>query len=282
MKQVAIIGLGLMGGSLGLALRKLGHVKVSAYARRAETRRLAISVGAVDSACDTPEAALQDADVAVFCTPVCSMPDLARKYLTAFKAGCVVTDVGSTKAELVARMELIFQDSGIYFVGSHPMTGSEKVGMESAQSNLYAKAVVAITPSLTTPGAALELVSDMWESVGACPVRLKPEQHDLLVARTSHLPHLVAALLATTAGRELSDTLRTFCGPGFRDTTRIAAGSPEMWHDIVKTNREAILAELRQYQSELEQLVKLIDGKEYDGVTKMLALARECRRQIVD
>ncbi len=282
MKQVAIIGLGLMGGSLGLALKRLGHVKVSAYARRPETRMLALSLGAADSVFDTPQAALQGADVAVFCTPVCSMPDLARKCLAAFKPGCVVTDVGSTKAELVTRMELIFRDSGIFFVGSHPMTGSEKAGMESARINLYENAVVALTPSKTTPGNALKLVADLWGRVGAHTVQLMPDQHDTLVARTSHLPHLVAALLAETAGRDFFETQKSFCGPGFKDTTRVAAGSPEMWHDIVKTNRDAILVELRHYQSELGRLINLIDQQDYEAVTKTLAHARECRRQLVD
>ena len=282
MKQVAIIGLGLMGGSLGLALKRLGHMRVSAYARRPETRMLALTLGAADSVFDTPQAALQGADVAVFCTPVCSMPDLARECLVAFKPGCVVTDVGSTKAELVTRMESIFRDTGIYFAGSHPMTGSEKTGMESARTDLYEDAVVAITPSKTTPDNALKLVADVWNRVGAHTVQLTPEQHDVLVARTSHLPHLIAALLAGTSGREVSETQKAFCGPGFKDTTRVAAGSPEMWHDIVKTNRAAILVELRHYQSELGKLISRIDQQDYEGVTTILAHARKCRQQLMD
>lgn len=278
MKQVAIIGLGLMGGSLGLTLRRSGLAKVSAYARRAETRKLALDMGAADTVHDTLKAALRGADLVVLCTPVCSMPQLARECLESIESGCVVTDIGSTKADLVREMAEIFKGSQATFVGSHPMAGSEKVGMESARVDLYEGAVTAVTPAAGTPESVVRRVEAMWAGVGAKVVRLAPEIHDLLVARTSHLPHLVAALLVATTGRQpFEGGLPLFCGPGFRDTTRIAGGSPEMWRDIVKTNRAAILGELRQYEQALGELTGLIETQDYDGVERYLEKARLLR-----
>lgn len=272
-----------MGGSLGLALRRLGLAEVSAYARREETRRLAIDLGAVDLVYDSPLAALRGAEMAVFCTPVCSMPELARDCLPAFEPGCVVTDVGSTKADLVRAMDNLFQGSGVVFVGSHPMAGSERTGMEAARTDLYEGAVTAVTPGTDTPEAAVRQVMDLWGGVGARVVRLDPVGHDGLVARTSHLPHLIAALLVCVAARApVSPELALFCGPGFRDTTRIAGGSPEMWHDIVKTNSTAILEELRRYGSAVNDLCRLIESQEYEGVRDCLEQARRIRSQLLE
>jgi prephenate dehydrogenase len=282
MQRVAIIGLGLMGGSLGLALKKGGHTVVTGYARRAETRRAAVNAGAVDEAFDTPQAALRNAHVAVFCTPVLSIPELVEACLPAFEKGCVVTDVGSTKAELVRRMSAVLREDGVWFVGSHPMTGSEKTGIESARAGLYEGAVTAITPPAEAPPAAVETVSNLWCSVGARVVRLDPGQHDRLVARTSHLPHLVAALLVGTVGREISPELKRLIGPGFRDTTRIAGGDAELWHDIVKTNKCAILDELQAYDKALRELMALLESNRFDDVRDLLERCRLRRTELME
>jgi len=281
MKKVAIIGLGLMGGSLGLALKRRGLAKVSASARRVDTRRLALSMGAVDEVFETPQEALGGADVAVFCTPVCSIPGLARECLSAFEPGCVVTDVGSTKADLAREMAGLFKGTKIVFVGSHPMAGSEKTGIEVANAALYDHAVTALTPVDGTPESAILTVENLWNGVGSSVVRLAPDIHDELVARTSHLPHLVAALLVATAGRNHPADLPKFCGPGFRSTSRVAAGSPEMWHDIVKTNRMAILAELRAYHQQLDGLIATIEKQDFCEVKSFLEGARTLRHKLL-
>ena len=282
MKRVAIIGLGLMGGSLGLALRRFGLARVSAYARRAETRKLALDMGATDTVHDTPQAALRGAELAVFCTPVCAMPQLAKECMTAFEPGCLVTDVGSTKAELVRAMNPLFRDTTIVFVGSHPMAGSEKSGLDAARTDLYEGAVTAVTPNLETPEMGIQGIMTLWGGVGAKVVRLNPDEHDILVAKTSHLPHLISALLVSTAGRTPQNKgLPMFFGPGFRDTTRIAGGSPAMWHDIVKSNRDAILEELRQYNDALGELIGLIENEDYGGILACLEKARFTRCQLL-
>lgn len=282
MKRVAIIGLGLMGGSLGLALKRLGLAEVTAYARRGETRQQALSLGAADQVFEIPQAALKGADIVIFCTPVCQIPDLAVTCREAFEPNCVVTDVGSTKADLVREMTTLFKGSTVAFVGSHPIAGSEKTGMLAARTDLYTGAVTAITPIEDTPMSAIDAVTRLWSGVGAKVVRLAPEAHDKLVARSSHLPHLVAALLATTAGRNMPDDLSVFCGAGFRDTTRVAAGSPEMWHDIVKTNKAAILAELHAYEAQLAHLINAIEGRDFSAVKTFLDDARSIRAKILE
>jgi prephenate dehydrogenase len=282
MNRVAIIGLGLMGGSLGLALKNRGGVQVVGSARRPETRKMALSMGAVDSACEDPSEALKGSDVVVFCTPVCSIPEIARQCKKAFDPRTIVTDVGSTKGILVSEMDDVLRGTDVIFVGSHPMAGSEKTGIESARRDLYGAALVALTPSAHTPAWAIQEISAMWKGVGARVLEVAPGKHDELVARTSHLPHLVSALLALTAGREFPEHVAEFCGPGFRDTTRIAGGSPEMWQDIVRTNRNAILAELAEYRQKLDALTTCIQQGDDDGVRRFLSDAQSSRRQLVD
>lgn len=274
--NVAIIGLGLMGGSLGLALRERRLARVTGYARRAETAQAAVACGAVDACADTASAAVAEADVAVFCTPVLTIPDLVRECRNAFRPGCAVTDVGSTKAELDGSVQHALAGTGAIFVGSHPMAGSEKSGLEAARADLYEGAVTAVTPGVHATDDAVTRVCDLWSGVGSRVVRLEAAEHDALVARTSHLPHLVAALLVMAAARPPA-AAGPFCGPGFRDTTRIAGGSPDMWHDIVKTNRAALLAELRAFGSDVERLTGLLEREDYDGIKGLLEEARTRR-----
>jgi prephenate dehydrogenase len=274
MNRVAIIGLGLMGGSLGLALKREGRTWVSAFARRDETRGMAIKSGAADEVFDTPQGAVRGADLAVFCTPVLSVPELVETCFSAFEKDCIVTDVGSTKAEIVHRMVALTRSRGIRFVGSHPMTGGEKTGIESARADLYEGTVTAITPAPDTDPGAVNVIADLWRRVGARVISLDPAEHDRIVARTSHLPHLIAALLVGSAGRDVTPKLKALIGQGFRDATRIAAGSPEMWHDIVKTNQSALVAELHEYDLALRELIRLIEGNQFDAVKDLLERLR--------
>lgn len=276
MKTVAIIGMGLMGGSLGLALRARGLARVQGYARRAETREAAVGMGAVDAASDTLAGALKGAELVVLCTPVLTMPALIHTCLGAFERGAIVTDVGSTKAELTNRLGPILAGSDVTFVGSHPMTGSEKSGIEEARATLYEGATTVVTaPRPDSTGVAA--VTSLWQGVGSRVVPLTPEEHDALVARTSHLPHLVASLLVTATAGGDRGKFRALCGPGFRDTTRIAGGSPEMWHDIVKSNRAEILAALRDFHGELGGLIADIENGDFEAVRAQLDRGRQVR-----
>lgn len=279
MKTVAVIGMGLMGGSLGLALRRRGLARVRGYARRAETRQAALAMGAVDSVYETAAAAVQGAGIVVMCTPVLSIPALVNECLPALESGAVVTDVGSTKAELTHRLAPILAGGRVQFVGSHPMTGSEKTGIEVARADLYEGAVTVVTAS-GADGIGVDRVAAMWRDVGSRVMRLDPGEHDALVARTSHLPHLVASLLVTATAGGNRENFLALCGPGYRDTTRIAAGSPEMWHDIVKSNRAEILLALRGFQGELAGLIADIEAGNFDAVREQLERGREARQAI--
>ena len=276
--NVAIIGLGLMGGSLGLALRERRVARVTGYARRPDTRHLAVEGGFVDACADSPYAAVVEADIAIFCTPVLTIPSLIAECRNAFRAGCVVTDVGSTKDQVQRESAKALAGSRAVFVGSHPMAGSEKSGLDAARADLYNGATVAVTPG--GENAATDRICRLWQAVGARVVRLDAAEHDALVARTSHLPHLVASLLVSVAGRDVT-AASPFCGPGFRDTTRVAAGSPELWHDIVKTNRDALLVELRTLDAELGALTAMLEQGDYEGIKTLLAKGRSLRTRLV-
>jgi len=278
-RKVAIIGLGLMGGSLGLALkRRDSRIVVSASARREETRKLALELGAADKVFERPGDAVRDADTIVFCTPVLSIPPLAKACLPFVGKDAVLTDVGSTKVELVAK----FQDLSPAFVGSHPIAGSEEKGLASAKASLYDGAVVVLTPIESSRPELIGRVENLWRGIGASTITMSPEAHDKLIARTSHLPHLLAASLATYVAAGKTDKTSKLCGPGFRDTTRVAAGPSDVWHDIVASNADCILNELDGYSAVLDRLRAAISARRFDEVRRFLEDARKGRGEIVD
>ncbi len=281
-RKAAILGLGLMGGSLGLAIRrrKLAD-RVVGYARRVRTRRQALDRGAVDQAVADPLAAVRGADLVVFCLPVSLIPRLAKACAPVLAAGAVVTDVGSSKREIVARLETLVRSVGARFVGSHPIAGSERQGLGAASARLYANAVVVLTPTSRTDRAALRQLKAFWAGLGAWVAVLSPEAHDQLLARTSHLPHLVAALLSATVGRRRPTRLAQFCGHGFADSTRIAEGAPDLWLDIIASNRRAILGELRAFQAGLTRLITSIERRDFAAVKRFLERGRSRRRRLV-
>lgn len=279
-KRLAIVGLGLMGGALGLAARAHGLAgSVAGYARRAKTRRQALAMKAVDEAFETPGEAVEGADLVVLCVPVLAIPELARACRPHFAAGAVVTDVASTKAELVSRMRPVFRNLDATFVGSHPMAGSERTGIEAARADLYDDSLVIVTPRSDTADAAAARVLGFWRKLNCRTVRMAPVEHDRLIARTSHLPHLAAAVLVKSVlGGDEAEVME-LCGPGFRDTTRIAGGSEDMWHDIVKTNRRFVLRELDRFGGALERVRSMVRKGDFNALRRFLAESRETRRR---
>jgi prephenate dehydrogenase len=280
--KIAIIGLGLMGGSLGLAIKrkKMADV-VAGYARRARTRKQALAAGAVDEVFARPEPAVRHADLVVFCLPVAAIPALARICAPALAPRAVVTDVGSSKEEIVIRLEALMKSAGARFVGSHPIAGSERQGIDAASAGLYEKAAVILTPTGRTDRWALRKLKSFWTGLGARAAIVSPAIHDRMLARTSHLPHLAAAALALTVGRERPDRIGRFCGPGFGDATRIAEGSPDLWLDIIASNRRAVLYELRAFHSGMARLIQLIDRREFAALMRFLRAGRARRRKLI-
>jgi len=282
--QVAVVGLGLMGGSLGLALKRyVPGVEVVGYARRAETRQLALAMQACDRVTDDVLGAVQDADVVVLCTPILEIPPLVERIRDHLRAGAIVTDVGSTKAYLVEQVGQLLEGMDACFVGSHPMAGSEHSGISSAQADLYVNATVLVTPpeSPESPAAQTLRIARLWRDLGARVLVLGADTHDQIVAGTSHVPHLLAALLVRAAARVAPDC-GPYCGSGFRDTTRIAAGSEWVWHDIVKTNATSISAALEGVRADIDGLLAALQSEDFDGVRALLGEARAQRARIME
>jgi len=269
-----------MGGSLGLALKKnRPGINVAGYARRGETLREALRMGAIDEAFDSPAEAVRDADIVVFCVPVLSIPVLARLCRGYFKKDAIVTDVGSVKACLSGKMSSICKPA--IFIGSHPIAGSERAGIEAATADLYVGSITIVAPAPGTDRNTARELSAFWKTVGSQPVDMTPAVHDRIIARTSHLPHLVSALLAAHAGKAAGTSVRHLCGTGFRDVSRLAEGSPEMWRDIIVSNRQNIIRELAAFQSETEKLLATIRRADTGRANAFLEQARSARRKLV-
>ena len=283
MKRISILGLGLMGGALGLALKARGGVTVAGYARREATRDEALRLKAVDAAFADPAEAVRDADLAILCVPVFSMQALAAACRSGLKPGCIVTDVGSTKALLTEQIRLSLRGSEAVFVGSHPIAGSEQQGLEAARADLYEGAVTIVTRDGSEPDEAVAAVRTFWRGVGSVVRVMDPAEHDRIMARTSHLPHVAAALVAATVGRANgTEKLGAFCGPGFRDVTRVAEGSPDVWMDILQSNRPAVAAELHQLKARLDAVLAALEGGDDAALRRFLEDSRAARRALRD
>ncbi len=276
-QNIAILGIGLMGASLSLGLKKRDFTgRILGYARREQTRLQALESGVVDEVFDDPTEAVREADIVVVCVPIWTIAKLAKQIVPALKPGAVVTDVGSTKSELLKIMAPLFKDSGAHFVGSHPIAGSEKTGIEAGDPNLYQGRLTVVCPS---EGASA--ISNLWKSVGSEVVEMSPEQHDAMLASTSHLPHMVAAALARSVANGDPEKKADFCGTGFKDTTRVASGSADMWVDIIDTNRAALESELDRFHEELQGLIKILRAGNGDDIRNWLEDAAADRNQIL-
>lgn len=262
-QKITIVGVGLLGGSLGLACRRRRLAReVCGYVRRAASVKECERVRALDFATTDLLAAVREADLVILCTPLAQMRPLVKQMLPALKRGAIVTDVGSVKGSVVKEVETLIARAGAHFVGSHPMAGGEKQGVLAAQADLFENAICVVTPTKRTNPAALRTVETLWKKVGARLLRTSPEEHDALVSRSSHLPHIVAAALATAIlDPRQPRQIAALCAAGFRDTTRIASGSPEMWRDILLANREALRVALDEFVRELQQVQGLLRKK---------------------
>ncbi len=278
---VAVLGLGLMGGSLALALRRREPgVTIRACARRAATRAEAERRGLADAVFADPAEAVRGAGLTVICVPVERIPEVALEARAGFADGAVVTDVGSTKAWVEAETLRALAGTPAAFVGSHPVAGSERQGLEAARADLYEGAVAVVTGVNAAPSAEAR-VADLWRAVGCRVLRMPADRHDRILARTSHLPHLAAAALALASARGDGDARGLLCGPGFRDATRIADGGPELWREIVATNRDAILDALDDLGGALKALTAAVrDGRD-DRLERLLGEARDARRRLL-
>ena len=282
-EKVAIIGTGLLGASLGLALKAQGMAGyVRGVGRRRETLDTALALGAIDEAFLNPADAVADADLVAICVAAAQVPDMMDLVRLECPARSLVTDVASTKAAICRHAALTWPRPR-RFVGSHPMAGSEKSGPEHASANLYAGHTVILEPGQGLEPGAFEMLRAMWRALGTTVIEMEPELHDSLVARTSHLPHVVASCLAAVAARAEAapDMLKAVVGQGFRDTTRIAGSRPDIWRDICLTNRAAILEALAEMIGDLQAVRMALAEEDGTRVEAFFEKGRAARGRMV-
>ncbi|MBM3289084.1 MAG: prephenate dehydrogenase/arogenate dehydrogenase family protein [Candidatus Hydrogenedentes bacterium] len=274
---VAIVGVGLLGGSLGLALKDRGlATRVRGVGRRQEVIDTALGLNAIDEGTLDLAGAMKGADLVVLCTPAALVPEQLDIVRTRIAPHVVVTDVASTKAEICAHVRTNWSEP-YRFVGSHPMAGSEKYGPEHATPHLYDGCITIVEPLGDHARDAHDTVCTLWRAVGSRVVEIAPRQHDGIVARTSHIPHIVAALVAELAagGGDVKDLV----GKGFRDVTRIAEGRAEIWRDICLTNREAIAEGLREFGEQVGAVRELIEQGQAAELDAFFVSAQAARRR---
>jgi prephenate dehydrogenase len=280
LQTVTIVGLGLIGGSIALALRSNSAAeRIVGVDVNTDSLRKALHAGVIDAGTDNLAEVVTDADLIVLATPVQqTIRQMERLRSLPVKPGCIITDVASTKREISEYAKGVLPDS-IVFIGGHPMAGSEKSGIDAASPRLFENAVYILTPDSDTDPKAVDLLRSVIEQIRAHVLILSPERHDKVVAAISHIPHLVAALLVDqVAELGQSDPLYSrLAAGGFRDVTRIASGSPVMWRDIVLSNRESILDLLKDWNTRTDELIKLIEQGVGEQVESFFTRTRNWR-----
>ncbi|HUD47193.1 MAG TPA: prephenate dehydrogenase/arogenate dehydrogenase family protein [Candidatus Baltobacteraceae bacterium] len=277
--NISIVGAGLLGGSIALAVKHRGLAsKVFACVRSDSTRDLCARLEIADVITKDIKTAVETSELVVLCTPLSQMAAMAAQMQPFLKPGTIVTDVGSVKTTVVNELEPILRRDGVEFVGSHPMAGSEKIGVASARADLFQNAVCLITPSLRTSLQAVSRVENFWKVLGGWPIRMTPETHDDLVSRSSHLPHVVAAELANYVLSPVHPKEQArVCANGFRDTTRIASGSPEMWRDIALANRKNLGRVLGVFIEDLQEFQLALERRDVEAIEEFFAKAKQRR-----
>jgi cyclohexadieny/prephenate dehydrogenase len=273
LKTVSIVGVGLIGGAIGMALRerKLAE-QVIGIGRRQESLRAARRVGAVDHTTVDMEKGVAEADFIIVCTPVGRIVEDVRKAAMYCPEGTLISDAGSTKQTIVAALDDGLP-RGCRYLGSHPLAGSEKAGPGFARADLYEGRIAILTPTVNTRAEDYVFLEEFWEALGSVVVRLSPDEHDRALAVTSHLPHLVSAALAAT----VQEKFFRLAGPGFLDATRIASGDGELWAQIFEHNRENILNVLSQFSANLLALQMAVHDGNHDEIVRLLTLAKKNR-----
>ena len=278
-KKIVVFGVGLIGGSFALALRKAEAVgEVVGFGRSTATLEQAKQLGIIDRIGSDETAEVRDADIVLLATPVGQMADIMARIAPHLGSHTLVTDGGSTKGDVVAAVRANMGDKIAQFIPAHPIAGAEKSGAAAAMPDLYVGKKVVLTPLPENTQDSVARVRNAWELCGAVVSELTAEQHDAVFAAVSHLPHLLSfALVHDLAQRDNRDLLLSFAASGFRDFTRIAASSPEMWRDICLANRDALLDELGLYMEELGALHEALAEADAARLEQTFRTARELR-----
>lgn len=281
--RLAIIGVGLIGGSLARVLREKGEVgEIVGIGRGSANLEKGVELGVIDRFEHDPAAGVAGADMVFIATPVCTIGEITARIAPFLPPGAIVTDGGSVKEEIVASCEPLIPE-GRHFVGGHPIAGTEKSGVEASFSTLYKGKRCIITPTAKTDAAALAKVSRMWELAGSEVVIMDPVKHDKVVAAISHLPHMVAYSLVNSVGDYdgCDENILKYSAGGFRDFTRIASSDPVMWRDIALQNRTAVLEMMDFFSAHYAQLRKLVAEADGPGLEEFFDRSRQHRESIL-
>lgn len=279
---VAILGTGLLGASLAKALKKRRVAeKVYAWSRSEDTRKKCQALPSVfDEIFDSPNDAVRNADLIVVCSPTSNIVDIVKTISSDLKNGAYITDVGSVKQVVCDSCRAVLADKNAVFVGSHPMAGSEKIGIDYSDSELFDNRPCFVTPFSDGDELCAKKISEIWQAVGMKVYSVSPQMHDSIVANVSHLPHIVSGTLCNTASNFPELDLRNYSGPGFRDSTRISSGNPEIWDCIIADNRAEILSALKKFSSELETIIQAIENRDSEKVGQFLRNAKTYRDRL--
>ena len=283
--HIALLGLGLIGSSLGHAFKRHGLASgIRGYARSRETREAALEIGCVDSIHESATAAVHDADVIFLNVPLSAIRPLVTEIMPALKSGAIITDVGSVKASVIdAIMPILRED--VYFVPGHPIAGTEQSGPYAGFAELFEGRWCILTPSSETNLHAIEMVAGLWRAIGSDVEFMEPHHHDLVLAITSHLPHLIAYNIVGTAADLEADTrseVIKYSASGFRDFTRIAASDPVMWRDIFVQNKDAVLEMLGRFTEDLTALQRAIRHEDGETLENMFRRTRAIRKSVIE
>jgi prephenate dehydrogenase len=277
--RVTIIGVGLIGGSFALALKKNRLCnKVIGYGRSLENLQRAKENAIIDSFEFDPAKACDGSDLILFATPVGSFIDIVKKIRGSLNRGAIVSDVGSVKGKLVRDMEALMPE-GVYFVGGHPIAGSNHSGIDTATADIFKGAKCIITPTEDTDQTAIEIVIAIWKAFGSIVKLINPDEHDRIYASVSHLPHLIAYIIMNTVA-DIDNSYLKFSGQGFMDTTRIASSSPELWRDICILNKDNLLESIEIFKNNLDRVSQYLRALDSESLERDFKKARTLREGI--
>jgi cyclohexadieny/prephenate dehydrogenase len=279
-EQITILGPGLLGASLAMAVKQRGiAAKVVTWSRRPQTREKCLSQDWCDAVFESPEEAVAGSDFVVVCTPVETIAPLLARIAQSLAKGALITDVGSTKSLICREARHALAQTSATFIGSHPMAGSEQAGMEHAQADLFVNAACILTPLDDAQAEQIAQISTFWEALGMILTTVTPEAHDEIVAHISHLPHLLASTLCSQLASKDANW-RNLAGGGLRDSTRVASGNPTLWKQILEQNSEEVLRAIDGFEQELHQLKAALLNKDTLGVVSLLERGKNYRDRL--
>ena len=280
--KVAIIGVGLIGGSVGMGLKEKGIAgSVIGIGRHSKKLEAAIKLGAIDEFSLDFEDGVKDADLVIIATPVSVIAEVVKRISKSLKKGAIITDAGSTKLRVVSEVEKVIGEKNP-FVGSHPMAGSEKSGVKNGSGSLFENSICIITKGRKFDQTAAKKVESLWQGLGAEVTYLTPEEHDYIIGAVSHLPHLAAAVLVETVGSLNAQDKRFFdlAGEGFKDSTRISSGEPVLWKDILSHNKENLIKLIDIYKENLDKFKSLIAEENQEHLSDELSKVKKWRDSV--